>query len=90
MKLTLKTGTIVGAGMVRSEDSVALINSKGIIIRIPASQINRLGRSTQGVTLMRFDEGDSVVAMTIHSPRASDDPLVLDDELPIIIGNPPV
>jgi DNA gyrase subunit A len=65
MKLTPKTGHIVAAGIVDDESSVMLMNSKGVIIRIAAKQISRLGRSTQGVTLMRFAGDEKVVTMTI-------------------------
>ncbi len=88
MKLTTRTGLIIGAGMVRSEDSVMMMNSKGVVIRIPASQINRLGRSTQGVTLMRFDEGESVVTMTIVRPKAEGDPTNLGDDEETVIKPP--
>ncbi len=72
MRLTPKTGHIVAAGIVDDESSVMLMNSKGVIIRIAASQISRLGRSTQGVTLMRFDDGEQVVTMTIAQPKDDD------------------
>ncbi len=72
MKLTPKTGLIVAAGMVRDEDTVMMMNTKGTIIRIPASQINKLGRTTQGVTLMRFAEDEQVATMTIARAKDGD------------------
>ena len=72
MKLTPKTGLIVAAGMVRDEDTVMMMNTKGTIIRIPANQINRLGRTTQGVTLMRFAEDEQVATMTIARAKDGD------------------
>ena len=72
MKLTPKTGLIVAAGMVRDEDTVMMMNTKGTIIRIPANQINKLGRTTQGVTLMRFAEDEQVATMTIARAKDGD------------------
>jgi DNA gyrase subunit A len=69
MRITPKTGEIVAAGMVHAEDTVVLLNTAGIVIRIPASQISRIGRATQGVTLMRLDSKDRVASMTILEPR---------------------
>jgi len=56
-KVTPKTGSIVGIRIVREEDDVMLITDTGTIIRINVSEISVLGRSTQGVTLMRTNEG---------------------------------
>lgn len=69
MRVTPRTGKIVAAGMVSEEDSVMLMNTSGIAIRIPASQISRIGRATQGVTLMRLGDGEEVASMTIIEPR---------------------
>ncbi|MDQ3779759.1 MAG: DNA gyrase subunit A, partial [Chloroflexota bacterium] len=65
MKLTDRTGPIVAAGMVSSEQAVMMMNTGGIVIRIPASQIPCIGRATQGVTLMRMDRSEQVRTMTI-------------------------
>ena len=59
-KITPKTGVIVGIKIVNEEDDVMLITDKGTIIRINVAEISVLGRSTQGVTLMRTNEGKVV------------------------------
>ena len=59
-KITPKTGTIVGIRIVREDDDVMLITDTGTIIRINVAEISVLGRSTQGVTLMRTNEGKVV------------------------------
>ena len=56
-KVTPKTGSIVGIRIVEEPDDVMLITDTGTIIRINVSEISILGRSTQGVTLMRTHEG---------------------------------
>ena len=59
-KITPKTGVIVGIIIVNEEDDVMLITDTGTIIRINVKDISVLGRSTQGVTLMRTNEGKVV------------------------------
>ena len=56
-KVTPKTGSIVGIRIVEEPDDVMLITDTGTIIRINVLEISILGRSTQGVTLMRTNEG---------------------------------
>ena len=73
MKLTLRTGPIVAAGMVDPGDTVMMMSTGGIVIRIPASQISRIGRATQGVTLMRLGEREQVATMTIVGPKSDYD-----------------
>ena len=48
---------------VQDDDEVFLINSDGIIIRIEASDVSRLGRTTQGVRIMKVEEETEIVAM---------------------------
>jgi len=69
MRLTERTGDIVAAGMVSDEDAVMLMNTSGIAIRIAARQISRIGRTTQGVRLMKLGEGEEVASMTIIEPK---------------------
>ena len=56
-KVTPKTGNIVGIRIVEEADDVMLITDTGTIIRLNVAGISVLGRSTQGVTLMRTNEG---------------------------------
>ena len=59
-KVTPKTGEIVGIRIVEETDDVMLITDTGVIIRLNVSNISILGRVTQGVTLMRTNEGKVV------------------------------
>lgn len=58
-----KTGKLVGAIVVDDEDEVLLINSEGIIIRIRADEVSKLGRATQGVKIMRTDEDIDIISI---------------------------
>ncbi len=62
-KITDKTGKLVGMKIVKKDDEVMLISIEGIIIRMSINDISVMGRSTQGVTLMRMGAKDSVVTL---------------------------
>ena len=64
-KITPKTGDIVGIRIATGEEDVMLITDKGTIIRIKVEDISVLGRSTQGVTLMRTNDGGKVVSIEL-------------------------
>ena len=61
--ITPKTGKVAGCRVVGEDDDVMLIESGGVIIRIPASDVNIYKRDVQGVTVMRVDEGNVLVSM---------------------------
>ena len=58
-----KTGELIGAIVVKDEDDVFLINSDGIIIRINAGEVSKLGRTTQGVHIMKIEGESEIVSM---------------------------
>jgi DNA gyrase subunit A len=62
-KITQKTGDIVGIKVVDEQDDIMLITKRGIVIRINVDGISRMGRITQGVTLMKFDKDQMVVSI---------------------------
>ncbi len=62
LKSTDRNGPVVAALQVREESDVMIITSQGKVIRVHSGEIREAGRSTQGVRLLRLDEGDRVVA----------------------------
>ena len=71
-KITPKTGDIVGIKIVNGNEDVMLITDTGTIIRMKVDEISILGRSTQGVTLMRTNDGKVVSIETIE-PETDDE-----------------
>ncbi|MDD4237724.1 MAG: DNA gyrase subunit A [Desulfotomaculaceae bacterium] len=63
IKTTERNGPVVAVKVVKDEEEIMMISAEGIIIRLKAGDISTIGRSTMGVTLMRLDAGDSVVAV---------------------------
>ncbi|WP_069651069.1 DNA gyrase subunit A [Caloranaerobacter ferrireducens] len=68
-----RTGNIVGAKVVSINDEVMLISVSGTIIRLKVSDISQMGRSTQGVTLMKISENDRVVSIAKVAAEEDDD-----------------
>ena len=68
-KITPKTGNIVGIRIANGDEDVMMITDKGTIIRLNVSEVSVLGRSTQGVTLMRTNDGGKVVSIEIIAPE---------------------
>ena len=71
-KVTQKTGKLVGARIATDDEDVMLITDKGTIIRLKVKDISVLGRSTQGVTLMRTTDGGKVVSMETLTPEIAE------------------
>jgi DNA gyrase subunit A len=69
IQLTEAKGTLAGARVVRDGYQVMLISTGGTVIRMPADEIKRLGRATQGVIVMRLrgDERVSSLAPVVES-----------------------
>ncbi len=65
MKTTSKVGKVVAVLSVRETTDLMIITKEGKIIRLESSEIRQAGRSTQGVRLVRTDEGDQVAAASV-------------------------
>ncbi len=61
--ITAKTGLVAGCRVVAEDDDVMLIENGGVIIRIPAKDVNIYKRDVQGVIVMRIEEGNQVVSV---------------------------
>ena len=61
--ITEKTGCLVGAKRVFGDEDILLVSDDGTVIRMGADGISRFGRATQGVRMMRPNEGARVVAL---------------------------
>ncbi|MFO8081222.1 MAG: DNA gyrase subunit A [Armatimonadota bacterium] len=63
MKITDRTGPVVGTEVVEDDDEIMCITSAGVLIRMPVANIRRTGRNAQGVKLVSPDEGAHVCAV---------------------------
>ncbi len=77
IKATERNGAVVGIYLVENKDHLMVMTEKGKIIRMPCKTLRVISRNTQGVRLVRMEEGDKI---------ASVEPVV-DDEME---GAPPL
>ncbi len=62
LKTTERNGSVVAALQVKEDSDVMIITGQGKVIRVHSAEIREAGRSTQGVRLLRLDEGDRIAA----------------------------
>ncbi|HXT86579.1 MAG TPA: DNA gyrase subunit A [Verrucomicrobiae bacterium] len=62
LKSTDRNGPVVAALQVKEDSDVMIITGQGKVIRVHSAEIREAGRSTQGVRLLRLDEGDRIAA----------------------------
>ncbi len=62
-KITDKTGKLAAVKTVTDDDDIMLVTSEGVIIRLHSDEISTYSRHTQGVRLMRLDDGVNVVSL---------------------------
>jgi DNA gyrase subunit A len=64
LNITEKTGALIAIKGVTDSDDLMIINKSGIIIRMAVSDLRVMGRATQGVRLIKINEGDAIAAVT--------------------------
>ena len=70
MKVTEKTGDVVGLKVVNPDQELMLITTEGIVIRTDVSAISVISRNTQGVKIMKTREEDKVAALATVTLKA--------------------
>lgn len=66
-----KTGKLVNLKLINPDNDIMLIADNGIVIRVRAKEISKIGRDTMGVRIMKF-KGDAKVVCVSESPAAED------------------
>jgi DNA gyrase subunit A len=54
---------------VKTDNELMLMSSSGVLVRTPASEVSVLGRNTQGVRLIRLDEGERLIGVESVDPE---------------------
>ncbi len=86
LKTSARNGRMVALREVVDSDDLMIITEKGVLIRLPVAMIRTISRNTQGVRLIKLDEGDSISAVTrvleSESDKDNDEqpPLVAEDD----------
>jgi len=73
MNTSKKVGNVVAVMRVKDDTDIMIISAEGKIIRIEAGKIRQVGRNSQGVTLVKMEEGDHVAAASVV-PESDEEP----------------
>jgi len=65
LRVTDKTGNMVTIKEVLDNDDIVVVTAQGVVIRQPAETIRVAGRNTQGVRLIRLDDGDKITDIAV-------------------------
>jgi DNA gyrase subunit A len=79
MQTTERNGRLVAATQVSTTDELMLMSSSGTLVRTRAGEISVLGRNTQGVRLIRLDDGERLIGVEPVEPESVDADVVADD-----------
>ncbi len=79
INVTDKTGELIAIKSVNENDELMIINKSGVTIRMPVNELRVMGRATQGVRLIRLDEGDQIASVA----KVDEEVMLLDEmEIP--------
>ena len=73
MQLTDKTGDLACLRMAGDDEDLMLIRDDGTLMRMPLDQVSVISRNTQGVRLMRVDEGTKIVSVAVVPHQEEED-----------------
>jgi DNA gyrase subunit A len=73
-------GSLVGALVTSEDDQIMAIMKSGKVIRSNVNEINRTGRTTQGVTLAKPDKGDAILSITLNEDRDDEEETTTEGE----------
>ena len=81
IQVSERNGMVIGASLVNENDEIMLISKSGTLVRTAVDQISVVGRNTQGVRLIRLDDGEQLVEMEpVLTLEGGSDDEPLDDE----------
>ncbi len=63
MQISERNGQLIGAAQVTDEDELMLISDKGMLVRTRVSEVNVIGRNTQGVTVIRLKDSEKLISI---------------------------
>jgi DNA gyrase subunit A len=72
MQTTERNGSLVAAAQVAITDELMLMSSSGTLVRTRAGEISVLGRNTQGVRLIRLDDGERLIGVEAVEPEGAE------------------
>ena len=73
MQTSERNGRLVAATQVSTADELMLMSSSGTLVRVRASEVSVMGRNTQGVRLIRLDDGERLIGVEAVTPDSDED-----------------
>jgi DNA gyrase subunit A len=73
MQTSERNGRLVAATQVATTDELMLMSSSGTLVRTRAGEISVLSRNTQGVRLIRLDDGERLIGVEPVEPESDED-----------------
>ena len=74
LKITEKTGNLVGLKMVNGDEDIIVITNNGQVIRTSLSQVRVIGRNSQGVKIINLKDKETATSFTI-APKSEEEPV---------------
>lgn len=74
IRTTDRNGKVVAVAAVTGDQGVVFVTQGGLLVRIPAAQISRIGRATQGVRVVNLKDGDKLIAVAVVPAGEGDEP----------------
>jgi DNA gyrase subunit A len=90
LQITDRNGIMVGALQVSMDDEIMLMSQNGVLVRTPVKDISVVGRNTQGVRLIRLEEGDQLSGLERIEGLAGEGEVEGDDNEPTEPSDPAV
>lgn len=87
LKITNKTGPMIGIHSVTDEHDIMIINKSGVVIRTHVADISQIGRNTQGVRLINLEKRDDEIASICRVLAEEDEPEPEDTEVGVFEGD---
>ena len=81
MQTTERNGSLVAAIQVATTDELMLMSSNGTLVRTRAGEISVLGRNTQGVRLIRLDDGERLIGVEAVEPEGAEGDAAGEDDV---------
>jgi len=79
LQVTDRNGGMIGALQVSVDDEIMLMSQAGVLVRTPVKDISVVGRNTQGVRLIRLEEGDQLSGLERIDGIVEGDPAPADE-----------
>jgi len=83
LNVTEKNGALVRLSSVGGEEDLIILSNKGTMIRIPIDQISQSSRATQGVRLIRLNDGHFVVTTALVPKSEDEEEEIIETEVPV-------